>query len=230
MGTRVVEIGCGPEGSLGLLATRVGPSGTVVGVERSADAVELAQAMVQARELGNVEVVHGDGRATGLPRSAFDVATARLVLVNVPQPEEIVDEAVALVRSGGTVAFHEFDWVASLCDPPCDEWSRALELLEAYSRANGIDLYVGRKLPRLLREAGLVDVQVNPIVHVYPPGHGRRSLLLDFTENLSDRLIAGGFVTHDELESLKQAIAARIADPETLVVFGLYFQAWGRRP
>ena len=48
IGARVVEIGCGPEGSLGLLATRMGPSGTVVGVERSADAVELAQAMVRA--------------------------------------------------------------------------------------------------------------------------------------------------------------------------------------
>jgi SAM-dependent methyltransferase len=213
-GARVVDVGCGPEGCLGLLATRVGPSGTVVGVERNPDDVELARAMVRARDLRNVEVRHSDGRATGLPRSAFDVATARLVLVNVPQPEEIVGEAFALVRSGGTVAFHEFDWVASLCDPPCDEWSRAVELLESYSRANGIDLYVGRTLPRLLREAGLIDVQINPLVHVYPPGHGRRSILVDFLENLTDRMIAGGFVTHDELESLEQAIAARVADPE----------------
>jgi len=46
-----------------------------------------------------------------------------------------------------------------------------VELLDAYSRANGIDLHIGRKTPRLLRAAGLVDVQVNPIVHVYPPGY-----------------------------------------------------------
>jgi trans-aconitate methyltransferase len=39
-GARVVEIGCGPEGCLELLAKRVGPSGTVVGVERSQDAVD----------------------------------------------------------------------------------------------------------------------------------------------------------------------------------------------
>jgi hypothetical protein len=153
-----------------------------------------------------------------------------LVLVNVPQPEEIVDEAVALVRSGGTVAFHEFDWVAALRDPPCDEWTRAVELLVAYSRANGIDLFVGRRVPRLLRAAGLADVEVNPIVHAFPPGHGGRSLLVDCLGNLSDRLVAGNFVTHDELVSLQQAIVAHVADPDTLVVLGLYFQAWARKP
>jgi hypothetical protein len=31
-GCRVVEIGCGPQGCLGILAERVGPTGSVVGV------------------------------------------------------------------------------------------------------------------------------------------------------------------------------------------------------
>src|SRR5580765_6374781 len=34
-GAHVVEIGCGPQGCLGLLADRVGPTGAVVGVEMS---------------------------------------------------------------------------------------------------------------------------------------------------------------------------------------------------
>jgi len=109
-GARVVEIGCGPQGCLDLLSERVGPTGRVVGVERSEDAVGLAARLIAERGLGNVEVLRGDARATGLPRGAFDVVTARLVLVNVPQPEEIVAEAVALVRPGGVVAFHEADW------------------------------------------------------------------------------------------------------------------------
>src|SRR5262245_9030418 len=70
-GAQVVEIGCGPEGCLRLLSERVGPDGSVVGVERSDDAVALAQAMVHDRTLTNVEVLHGDARVTGLPRSSF---------------------------------------------------------------------------------------------------------------------------------------------------------------
>src|SRR6186997_1360278 len=42
-GARVVEIGCGPHGCLEILAERVGSSGSVVGVERSQDAVDLAR-------------------------------------------------------------------------------------------------------------------------------------------------------------------------------------------
>lgn len=228
-GSSVVEIGCGPEGCLGLLSDRVGDSGSVVGVERSDDAVQLAQAMVQDRHLTNVEVIQGDARSTGLPRSSFDLATARLVLVNVPDPAEIIEEAVALAKPGGTVAFHEADWIAHVCDPPLEAWSRAVELIDAYSRSNGVDLFIGRKVPRMLRAAGLVDVQVNPLVHVYPDGHGRRPILLDFVENLGERLVYGGFVQQSELELIKAALAAHIADPDTLVVSHLFIQAWGRK-
>jgi SAM-dependent methyltransferase len=229
-GASVVEIGCGPQGCLDLLAARVGPSGRVVGVERSEDAVGLARGLVAERGLGNVEVRHADARATGLPRGAFDVVTARLVLVNVPRPEEIVAEAVALARPGGVVAFHEADWGAHVCDPPLAAWDRLFELLVAYSRSNGIDLFVGRRLPRLLRRAGLQDLQVSPLIHVYPPGHGRRTIMFDFVENLSERLVAQKLVGQAELGDLKAALKRHVDDPATLVVSHLFFQAWGCKP
>jgi SAM-dependent methyltransferase len=228
-GARVVEIGCGPQGCLDLLAQRVGPSGKVIGVERSDDAVQMARAMVDEQGLGNVEIVHGDARATGLPRGEFDLVTSRLVLVNVPQPEEIVAEAVALVKAGGIVAFHEADYVAHVCDPPLAAWDRALQVLNTYSCSAGIDLFIGRKLPRLLRDAGVGEIEVRPLVHVYPPGHGRRTILLDFVENLSGRLVETGSVVPDELEALKRSLRQHLDDPNTVVVSHLFLQAWGHK-
>ena len=228
-GARVVELGCGPHGCLDLLAQRVGSSGTVIGVERSDDAVQMARAMVNERGLGNVEIVHGDARATGLPRGKFDLVTSRLVLVNVPQPEEIIAEAVALVKAGGIVAFHEADYVAHVCDPPLAAWDRAIEVLNTYSCSAGIDLFIGRKLPRLLRDAGVSEVEVRPLVHVYPPGHGRRTILLDFVENLSGRLVETGSVDPDELEALKRSLHKHLNDPDTVVVSHLFIQAWGHK-
>jgi hypothetical protein len=67
----------------------------------------------------------------------FDLATARLVLVNVPQPEQIVAEAVALVRPGGWVAFHEADWIAHICDPPSEAWTAIVQLLVRYTQKTG---------------------------------------------------------------------------------------------
>jgi Methylase involved in ubiquinone/menaquinone biosynthesis len=229
-GASVVEIGCGPHGCLELLAQRVGPSGSVVGVERSADAVAMARRLIDERGLRNVEVLELDARSTGLPRSSFDVATARLVLVNIPQPEEIVAEAVALVRPGGWVAFHEADYVSHVCDPPLKAWTSLVELLVTYSERNGIDPYIGRKLPRLLRDAGVSEIVVNPIIHVYPPGHGRRRILLDFADNLSDRILAQELASEAELAQMKAALGQHLANPDTLVVSHVFFQAWGRTP
>jgi ubiquinone/menaquinone biosynthesis C-methylase UbiE len=71
-----------------------------VGVERSAEAVALAGTLIAQRNLQNVDGLEADARSTGLPRASFDVVTSRLVLVNVPHPDRIVAEAVALARPG----------------------------------------------------------------------------------------------------------------------------------
>lgn len=229
-GAHVLEIGCGPRGCLDLLSERVGPSGRVIGVESSEDAVVLAQKFVAERGLRNVEVLHQDARSTGLPKASFDLVTARLVLVNVPDPEQIVSEAAALTRLGGLIAFHEVDWAAMVCDPPLPAWNRLVELFITYSEKNGIDLFIGRKVPRLLRNAGLVDVCVNPLIHVYTSGDGGRRILLNFAENLRERIVAQKIVTEQTFTELTQAVKEHIENPETLIVWGPFLQVWGRKP
>src|SRR5260370_10752064 len=48
-GSRVVEIGCGPQGCLELLSDRVGAEGYVIGVELSEPAVETARGFLADR-------------------------------------------------------------------------------------------------------------------------------------------------------------------------------------
>jgi len=228
-GTRVAEMGCGPRGCLELLSARVGPAGQVVGVERSEEAVSLARKFVEQRGLHNIDVLHADARSSSLPRNSFDLVTARLVLVNVPEPKQIISEAVALARPGGWVAFHEADYVSHICDPPLRAWTTLVDILVTYSEKNGIDPFIGRKLPRLLREAGLVDIRVNPLIHVYPPGHARRNILLDFAENLRERVLAEKLIGDREFNDLKIALQRHLDNPETLVVSHLFLQAWGRK-
>jgi hypothetical protein len=112
---------------------------------------------------------------------------------------------------------------------PLDAWTNLVGLLETYSEKNGIDPFIGRKLPRLLRDAGLTEVRVNPIIHIYPPGHGRRNILLDFAENLSERILAQGLVGERELTEMKVTLGKHLANPDTLVVSHLFFQVWGRK-
>jgi ubiquinone/menaquinone biosynthesis C-methylase UbiE len=229
-GARIVEIGCGPRGCLDLLANRAGLTGQVIGIERSEDAVALARTFVEEQGLSNVEVLQGDARATGLERASFDVVTSRLVLVNIPRPDEVVAEAAALTRPGGWVAFHEADWVSHVCDPALGAWTSLIDLFVAYSKKNGIDPFIGRTVPGLLRQAGIVDVQVHPIIHAYPAGHPRHNILLDFTENVGERLIAENLVSKVALQELKTELKRHLDDPGTLVISHLFLQVWGRKP
>jgi ubiquinone/menaquinone biosynthesis C-methylase UbiE len=230
-GSRVLEIGCGPHGCLDLLARRVGESGRVVGIERNEDAVALAQAMARTKNLGNFEVLHRDARNTGLPKDSFDLVTLRLVLVNVPHPEEILREAMSLVRPGGWIALHEADYLSFICEPPSEAWARYMQLFLAYSEKNGIDPFIGRKISRLLLEiSDIEDIRINPLIHVYPPGHARRYLAYEFAENLSDRLIAESMISKNEYNALKLELHEHIAKASTLVVSHVFFQVWGRKP
>jgi SAM-dependent methyltransferase len=229
-GWRVAEIGCGPRGCLALLSERVGAAGRVIGVERSEEEVDRARRFVADRSFTNVEVLCVDGRATGLPSGTFDLVTSRLVLVNVPKPEQILGEMVRLARPGGMVALHEADSTTQRIDPPHPAQDRLLDLISRYRRMNGMDASLGLRVPRMLREAGLTDVCVNPIVHAYPPGHGRRMLLLDFVGNVRSRALENGLIGERELDELVAALRAHLEDPGTLVVSGLFLQAWGRKP
>ncbi len=148
----------------------------------------------------------------------------------MPKPELIVRELVSLVRPGGWVASFEADFVAHNVDPPSPEYSRLLAAFQAHAQAQGIDLYLGRRTHRLFREAGLTDINVDAVVHVYPVGHSRRLIFRDFVNNVREKLIDGGFISRDELERDLHLFEEKLADPEVLLISHLFFRLWGRVP
>ena len=74
------------------LIEAIGPA-----AELQATARTRARKLVAEQGRTNVEVIQADARNTGLPPAAFDVAHARTVLVNVPDPEAVLAEMTRLV-------------------------------------------------------------------------------------------------------------------------------------
>jgi len=229
-GSRAIDLGCGPQGVLDLLSERVGSTGRVIGIERNRRSAAIAKRFVVDRALNNVDVLQRDATATGLPGASFDLVHARLLLVNIPHVEAVVREMVRLARPGGVVASHEADYVSHMCDPPLRAWDRLFEIFKRYSSANGIDLFVGRRTHRLFREAGLVDVKVNPVIHAYPHGHNRRAIFWHFLKNVRDHILDQELITESEFRELMTELKEHLDRPDTLVVSHLFFQVWGRKP
>jgi hypothetical protein len=95
---------------------------------------------------------------------------------------------------------------------------------------NDIDRAIGPKAPRMLREAGLVDIHAQPLVHLYPPGHGRRAILLEFVENARSRILNNNLIGEGEFNEMTAALKRHLEAPETLVLSSVFIQAWGRVP
>ena len=229
-GSRAIDLGCGPQGVLDILSERVGPAGQVVGVERDRGSVAEAERFVADRALRNVSVIERDAAATAIPEASIDLVHARLLLVNVPHAESVVQEMIRLARPGGVVASHEADYLPHLCDPPLRAWDRLFEIFKRYSASNGIDLFVGRRVHRLFCQAGLKDIEVHPIIHVYPHGHGRKLIFWQFLQNVRDRILEQGLIAEAEFSECMAGLKEHLGRPDTLVVSHLFFQVWGRKP
>ena len=105
-GMRVLDLGAGPGDVAFLVAEAVGPTGSVVGVDREERSVALARRRATEAGYSNVAfVVAGD---EALPADApFDASIGRFVLIHQRDPVAMIRRAAAVVRPGGVVAFLE---------------------------------------------------------------------------------------------------------------------------
>ena len=228
-GWRTVDMGCGPIGILNLLSQRVGPRGSVIGLEREQRFVEIARAEIAKRGLGNVTMVHADALNTGLEKTSFDFVHERLVMINVSAREAFLSEMLSLLRPGGTVALEDVDNVSWLCQPAHPSWDALLNAFHTAFHAGGGDGFVGRRLPVLLRAAGVQNIRIRVTVETPQLGDYRRSHLIALIDSVRDKIITKGSLKETELNQHREALARHLNDPATTVIDKLLVQCWGQK-
>ncbi|MEA2512075.1 MAG: hypothetical protein QOJ59_1562 [Thermomicrobiales bacterium] len=175
-GQRVLDAGCGLGAQLGLLIQAVAPDGCVVGLDIEADRLDVA-ATLWPDQLASGAIGLGPGDVTRLSfaDAAFDVAWTSLVLHHVDEPRAALRELARVVVPGGLVAVLDGD---DGCSIPFWPWPPDLEdRLHAAVRRGAAENYggtldyiyhpyLGRELPRLLREAGLTEIGIQVVADV----------------------------------------------------------------
>jgi ubiquinone/menaquinone biosynthesis C-methylase UbiE len=229
-GQHAIDLGCGPRGILDLLAERVAPGGRVTGLDADPNHVAMARQFTAQRGLASVQIVAADARHTGLPPGSFDLVHARTLLVNVPEPTEVLAEMVRLAKPGGWVASLEPDVECVLCYPAHPAYTRMWELFHAAHSRNGADLRIGRRLGELYRHADLQEIGIEARARVCQPGDTRRMIDPDLVRSLHPMIVSLGLAGQEELDALDRAVRSHLDDSRTLVMPHLSFLAWGRKP
>jgi SAM-dependent methyltransferase len=229
VGGRAVDFGCGPLGVLDMLSHRVGPAGEVVGLDNELRMLDFAQLSVAERGLDNVALIQADVRASGLGADSFDLAHERLVLITLTSPQAVVDEMVRVVRPGGWVMTQNVDWITWTCEPAHPAWNCLLEALVRTLEMIGLDPFIGRRMPALLRDAELTDITIEVSSHTEHAGEPNHLLLLQFADIFRDQIVSGGAMDAPQLARLTGELRDHLARPDTFTLQPLLFQAWGRK-
>jgi ubiquinone/menaquinone biosynthesis C-methylase UbiE len=115
-GMRCLDVGCGAGDVSLFLASLVGPSGAVVGID--SDGVQLDLVRAECHRLGvtNVELVLQDMMQLEMD-DAYDVVYSRFVLEHLSDPLEAVRRMWRAVRPGGLLIAEDGDFLADFCEP-----------------------------------------------------------------------------------------------------------------
>lgn len=219
---RCWEVGAGGPSVIRRLAQRVGSGGRVL-------ATDIDVAWAEEASASNVEVRVHDVGADSMPDEGFDLVHARLVLVHVTSRDVALAKMVAALRPGGWLIVEEADPALQplgCLDPITEEEALANRIRNGFRSLmadRGVDLSYGRKLPRLLRGAGLADVRADAFFPVSQPECA--TVELATISMIRRQLIDNGIASDEEIERHEHAVATGIVD----IVQPPLVTAWGRR-
>jgi ubiquinone/menaquinone biosynthesis C-methylase UbiE len=222
LGWRCWEVGAGGTSVISWLARQVGPTGQVLATD-----IDTSWAATAARP--PVEIRTHDVGAEEPPGEDFDLVHARLVLVHVPDRDRALDSMIKALRPGGRILVEDADPALQPLSCPDEygpEQRLANRLRQGFRKLlaeRGADLSYGRKLPRLLREAGLSAVESEAFFPVTSPAC--TALEAATVRQIRHRLVAAGLATDEEIDQHLTNVEAGGMDLATAPMIS----AWGRK-
>jgi ubiquinone/menaquinone biosynthesis C-methylase UbiE len=230
-GTTVLDLGTGTGRVALLLAELVGPSGRVVGLDRSAEA--LAHARRQPVGIGSapVDFLEADVSAP-LPVTA-DSAVCRLVLAYQHDPVATLQTWMASLRSGGRVVALEFDFSGARALPDVPLVAQVLRWIDEGFGVSGQQQRLGPRLPELFRQAGLRDVgSLGGQLYLDAGDPAAPALPAGVVASLLPAIVRAGIATAEDIgiDILEQRIAGELRRSGAVFCPPTLVACWGRVP
>src|SRR5262245_35898518 len=144
-GMRVLDLGCGLGHVSALAGQLVGPTGSVLGLDQSPEALAVARDRAERAGTTNVHFIEGDATAwrTSEP---FDAIVGRLLLFHLPDPAAVIRHHFGNLRPCGMFVAIDFDLGGSRTEPPVALADEVLRWVEKAFRAAGASPRIGARL------------------------------------------------------------------------------------
>jgi SAM-dependent methyltransferase len=205
-GVRVLDVGCGAGDEGRAMARLVAPGGEVVAIDVDAQMIAEARRRSDAAKLP-IEFRVADVYSLDFSDERFDAARAERAFLHLAEPQRALAQMVRVVKRGGRIAIVERDIETRTIDASDRGVTRRILNFWCDRFLGG---WVGRQLPRLLRDAGLGDITIEPVT-VVDTDLAAFDRQYDLSR-IAERAVAAGVITRDEaarwLDELQRRAAA----------------------
>lgn len=214
-GQQLLDVGCGLGDDVRVLASLVGPSGSVVGLDNSKRLLEVARNHGENVSLP-VMFVQGDMHNLPFDAAVFDGVRCERVLIHSTDPGRVVGEMLRVARPGGHIVITEPDLDSLVFHASQQTIVRKLTHWHSDRIRNGT---VGRQLPEIMQRCGLKDVRSFPTV-------AQTSLLSNYPCTLVAQAQEAGILTPSEASDLLDEWQQR-ANQDLYFEYGVFFTVVG---
>lgn len=164
-GHTVLDVGCGPASDTLALGKIVGPTGKVIGIDH--DPKMIATADQRTTEAGLSDIVEhhlADGVTLPFADNTFDSCRSERVFQHVEDAAQLLAEMIRVTKPGGYVVVADTDHSTHGTSTDNDDMDMRLRALALQALKNP---HSGRKLFKLMKLAGLADVESDPVLRTW---------------------------------------------------------------
>ena len=186
-GMTVLDAGCGPGSLTRKIATWLGDSSCIIGIDRDTAFIEYAKGKAQKASLKNLKFLEGDVLSLPLVDNYLDAAISHTVIEHVPN-REFLTEQKRVCRSGGRVSVmiaqpkssirSNPDIISQVSEREHELWAPIVELQKSLHAESMVGKYNPElyDLPALFEKLGFSNIQVDALALPVVPDNYRNSL------------------------------------------------------
>lgn len=224
-GQTILDLGCGPGFCTKELGYIVGPSGTVIGVDKSETYIAFLNQISKLYNLP-IEAICSDFTDMKLDTNSLDGVYCRWAMAWIPNVETVLKKVYDALKPGGKVVFHEYyDWSLLQTSPEYPNLKKCIKYaLQSFDDSDGT-VNIGKLLPKILKALGMTVTDQRPMNKLATPDKVNWQWPRTFFQIYFPKVAEYGYVTNyevslalKELESLGKTPGATILTPQMVEV------------
>jgi hypothetical protein len=199
-------------------------------------ATDLDTRFLDEIDAANLEVRRHDILKDELEADSYDLVHSRFLLEHLAEYRTALDRMIAATKPGGWVVAEDVDFTGAIMADieqrpgvPRESMETMVELTErmlAMAQVGGVQTDLGRRLPQLFHEAGLVEVGGEGRTRFFWSATEESELGRLSIEQVTKIAVQAGFLTEDDRERYLRLFT----DPQVGTFTPFIFGAWGRKP